>query len=239
MTISKGVDMRASVVLAAYNGEKYLAEQIDSILDMMSQKDELIISYEISGDRTLEIIQRYAEKDTRIRLVYDSGHSVESNFNNAVMYSNGKYIFLADQDDVWIHDQINKMVDYFEEHHDVKVLIGNGYITDEYLNVLGELFNEYHTSTNPIRNFIRGTYLGCQMAFTSDIKNLVWPVCVDPPLAHDLWLGVCGAKYGKIAKLDEKLIMHRLHSDNYSNTSKMSLWGVVKNRFLFFRKLLG
>ena len=239
MRISKGMGVRASVAMAAYNGEKYLEEQIDSILDMMSQMDELVISYETSYDRTLEIIQKYVEIDDRVQLVYDSGQSVESNFNNAVMCCKGKYIFLADQDDVWIHNKINKMVDFFEAHQDVKVLIGNGYITDEHLNVVGELFHEYHTSINPIRNFIKGTYLGCQMAFNSDIKNFVWPVCDNPPLAHDLWLGVCGAKYGKIAKLDDKLILHRLHSDNYSNTSKMTIFGVIQNRLLFLKKLIG
>ena len=70
--------------MAVYNGEKYIEEQIDSILDMMEENDELIISYDKSQDRTLDIIKAYEAKDKRVKVVYDDGRSVESNFNNAV-----------------------------------------------------------------------------------------------------------------------------------------------------------
>ena len=180
----------------------------------------------------------YEKKDSRVRIVYDEGHSVESNFNNAVANCSGKYIFLADQDDVWISDKINVMVDYFEKHSDVKVVISNGDIVDEKLQFVGNLFEQYKISAKPIINFIKGTYLGCQMAFDSDITSKVWPVRVSPPLPHDLWLGVQGARYGKIGLVDKKLILHRIHEDNYSNTSKMNLMGVIKNRLLFLMELM-
>ena len=209
--------IRASVAMAVYNGEKYIKEQIDSILGMMSKDDELIISYDESTDHTLEIITDYARKDPRIKIVYDDGHSVESNFNCAVNNSRGRYIFLADQDDIWINNKIDEMIMYFDENPECVVLICDGY---------------------PLRNFIKGSYLGCQMAFKSSIKKNVWPVSTNPPLPHDLWLGVKGAKYGKIALIDKKLIKHRLHEENYSNTSKMKLINVIKNRYLFLKKLL-
>lgn len=230
--------IRASVAMAAYNGEKYIREQIDSIVKMMSNDDELVISYDKSSDDTLKIITSYAEKDHRIKIVFDSGKSVESNFNNAVANCSGEYVFLSDQDDVWINDKINTMVEYFINHKECVVLIANGYITNENLEIKDELFEQYSTTPNPIRNFIKGTYLGCQMAFRSSIKDRVWPVSVIPPLPHDLWLGVKGAQFGKVCLLQEKLIMHRLHEDNYTNTSKMKLLGVIKNRILFLNKLL-
>lgn len=232
------MEKRASVAMAVYNGEKYIEEQIDSILDMMEENDELIISYDKSQDRTLDIIKAYEAKDKRVKVVYDDGRSVESNFNNAVKNCIGKYIFLADQDDVWINDKINVMVDYFEMHPECIVLVANGYLTNSRLENCGEIFQEYSTSDNPFRNFIKGTYLGCQMAFCSTIKNRVWPVNVNPPLAHDLWLGVKGAKYGKVELLDRMLIKHRLHEENFSNTSKMKLIDVIKNRMFFLTKLL-
>ena len=60
------MNYRASVAMAVYNGEKYLEEQIDSILALMGEQDELVISYDVSTDQTLQIIQGYAGKDTRV-----------------------------------------------------------------------------------------------------------------------------------------------------------------------------
>lgn len=230
--------VRASVAMAVYNGEKYIKDQIDSIIELMMPDDELVISYEESTDSTLSIIHEYTSKDSRIRLTFDKGHSVEENFNNAVANCTGEYIFLSDQDDVWINDKINIMVKYFEEHPRCVVLISDGYNTDQNLINREEMFKCNHTTPNPIRNFVQGTYLGCQMAFRNNIADKVWPVCTNPPLPHDLWLGVCGARYGDVCLIEKKLIKHRLHNDNYSNTSKMSIGGVIKNRMLFVKELI-
>lgn len=229
---------RVSVAMAVWNGEKYIRSQIDSILEMLDEKDEIVISYEKSDDTTLDIIQEYARAHQNIKIVYDKGSSVEENFNNAVKHCSGKYIFLADQDDIWIENKIDKMVSLFESDNDIKVIICDGFISDETLNIKGSLFEELSTTANPLRNFIKGTYLGCQMAFSSDIKNKIWPVKVNPPLPHDLWLGVKGAQYGKVVLLPEKLIIHRIHAANYSNTSKMSMWGVIKNRLIFINEII-
>lgn len=229
--------IRASVAMAVYNGEKYICEQLDSIIAMMSNDDELVISYDKSSDDTLNIIREYAAKDCRVRVVFDEGHSVESNFNNAVQNCKGKYIFLADQDDVWINDKINCMVNYFEKNPNCVVLLSDGFVTDDKLNAIGSMYTKFNTTVSPIRNWIKGTFLGCQMAFDSRIKDKVWPVSIDPPLAHDLWLGVWGAQYGSVDMIEEKLILHRLHLDNYSNTSKRSILGIIKDRLLFLKEM--
>ena len=230
--------VRASIAMAVYNGEKYIREQIDSIINMMESNDELVISYEESTDNTLSIIQEYEKNNAGVHVVFDVGHSVESNFNNAVKHCRGEYIFLADQDDVWINDKINKIVDFFETHSDCVVVISNGFSTTETLEIKDDIFEWLKTNSNPIRNYIKGTYLGCQMAFRSSITNNVWPVRVTPPIPHDLWLGVYGSKFGRICLLDEHLILHRLHDKNYSNTSKMKLINVFYNRYIFMLEIM-
>ncbi len=232
------MEIRASIAMAVYNGEKYIAEQLESIINMLGETDEIVISYDESTDDTYEIIKKYQNNDTRIRVIKNTIRGLESNFNNAVMNCEGKYIFLADQDDVWINDKVNVMVRYMEENPQIKVLISNGYFTDANLNKQETIFEHYKTTASPIKNFIKGTYLGCQMAFDSSIRDYVWPVRVTPPLPHDLWLGVVGGGYGETALLDEKLILHRIHSENYTHTSKMKLLGVIKNRWLFLTEII-
>ena len=90
-----------SVCMATYNGARYLREQIDSILAQLSIDDELIISDDGSTDDTFNIIGGY--DDPRIRLLRNRGkHGFSSNFGNALFHAKGEYVFLSDQDDVWI-----------------------------------------------------------------------------------------------------------------------------------------
>ena len=232
--------IRASIAMAVYNGEKYLEEQIDSILSMMGSKDELVISYNESSDKTLDIIKKYEQNDIRVHVYFDEGNSVETNFNNAVNNCKGEYIFLSDQDDVWINDKINTIVSYMKKDHSIGVVISDGYIVDEHLNIKKEsIYKELKTNVSPLLNWIKGSYLGCQMAFSREIKSKIWPVAIEnPPLAHDLWLGVIGSKYGKVVMISEHLLMHRLHGDNCSNGRKMSMIQMIKNRIIFLKHYL-
>lgn len=236
---NKPEKIRASVAMAVYEGEVYLKQQIDSILNMMVDNDELVISYNESKDNTFSIIQEYEKKDARVKVYIDKKKSVESNFNNAVKMCEGEYIFLADQDDVWIDDKINKMVNYMKCNEDVVLLISDGLYVDENLYVINEsMFNRNHTTTNPIRNYIRGTYLGCQMAFKKELKCKVWPVKETHLMAHDLWLGVMASFYGQVHLMNDKLILHRIHADNCSNTRKLSLLNVIKSRMVFMWEII-
>ena len=93
---------KISVAMAVYNGSKYIRQQIDSILPQLREGDELIISYDESQDDTLEIIRTYERKDARVKVFTDPGSGVTDNFNNAISHCTGDYIFLSDQDDVWL-----------------------------------------------------------------------------------------------------------------------------------------
>ena len=89
-----------SVCIATYNGEKYLRQQIESILPQLSKEDEIVISDDCSTDRTVEILKVF--KDERIKIfVNESNLGVVENFENAIKQSIGEYVFLSDQDDVW------------------------------------------------------------------------------------------------------------------------------------------
>lgn len=92
--------VRVSVAMAVYNGEAYLKEQLDSVLQQLGKKDELIISDDGSTDQTIPIIEAYKKKDPRIRLIFGQGRGIKQNIANAIAHTKGAYIFLADQDDV-------------------------------------------------------------------------------------------------------------------------------------------
>lgn len=232
---------RVSVALASYNGAKYIKEQIESILYMMNENDQLVVSDDGSSDGTIEIVKEYAKRDGRIVLVNNGAlHGIQSNFNNALRYCEGKYIFYSDQDDVWINNKINKVVDVFEKTN-ADLIIHNGYHVDECLNVIDahmDIFHQSSISKNPVRNFIKGTYWGCCMAISRNLLPLVLPFPVHNSVGHDLWTGVVtGFCRKRIELVNDILIYHRLHKNNATPKKPTSLCFRLQNRYVFFKEL--
>ena len=101
-----------SVAMATYNGEKYLVEQLDSILTQTHPIYEIIIVDDGSSDKTLDILNSYQDKFGNIKVYPNSENlGVVKSFERAIMLTSGDYIALSDQDDVWSNDKIAKLVD--------------------------------------------------------------------------------------------------------------------------------
>ena len=226
----EAVPVRASVALAAYNGERYLREQVDSILRCLSEKDELVISCDKSTDRTEEIAEEYARQDPRVRVLRNQHPGVQGNFNNAVEACRGKYIFLSDQDDVWTGDKVEKVVSVFEETG-ADMVMHDGYMTDAALNPLPKtIFERYGTDDRYLPNLIRCTYWGCCMAFRSGFRRIICPFPTEGGTGHDLWISLLATRHGKIARCNEVLTLHRLHGDNQSAPKRRPLPVILRHR---------
>ena len=109
------MNTRVSVAMAVYNGEKYIRAQLDSIIPMLDFNDEIVVSLNPSIDNTRMILEEYINRDPRIKLFECSDLGVQANFNNAIEKASGKYIFLCDQDDVWINNKVQEVVVQFEK----------------------------------------------------------------------------------------------------------------------------
>ena len=226
-----------SVCLAAYNGEKYLREQLDSILCQLSETDELIISDDGSKDRTIEIINSYNDK--RIYLFKNQDrHGVVPNFENALSKANGDYIFLSDQDDVWLEGKIEKSLEYLKEYdlviHNANVNYQDGFHSD----------TDYYTIRNSgagyMKNLWKNTYLGCCMAFKKKVlsytlpfpKNILW---------HDMWIALMVELKGNTKFIDGIYLNYRRHGDNASASSEKSTfskWFQFKYRMVILYNTL-
>ena len=101
-----------SVVLCTYNGEKYIREQIDSILNQEYLPKEIIIQDDGSTDGTLSVIQEYAEKEPIIKIHKNNrGRGINSNFFDAMSKASGDYIAISDQDDIWAKEKLKWQVE--------------------------------------------------------------------------------------------------------------------------------
>ena len=127
--------MIISVAIASYNGEKYIKKQIDSIINQTRRVDEIIISDDGSTDDTIKIIDDIScscSNEIRIVvLINEKKHGYCGNFENAIANAKGDIIFLADQDDLWMPDKVEKVLQVFESHSDCNMVMTNGNIIDK------------------------------------------------------------------------------------------------------------
>lgn len=205
-----------SVCLASYNGSKYIEDQIRSILKQIGTNDELVISDDGSSDNTIDIINSFG--DDRIKLFINKGErGFVNNFENSLHFAKGDYIFLADQDDVWVDGRVEKTIAKFREGYDFVYV--DCMTTDSKLNVI----NNSRVDSQKIKpgffnNLLKNRYLGCCMAFNKNVLNAILPFPKKHKIMeHDTWIALICNRYFKVYILKEPLIMYRRHTNNASS----------------------
>lgn len=223
--------MRISVCMATYNGEKFIKEQLESILCQLGNNDEVIISDDGSTDDTKLVIESF--KDERIKFFKNNGtKGVVSNFENALNKSTGDYIFLSDQDDVWNKGKVDKVIC---ELQSCDLVLTDAYVVDSEGSVINKSFFELNRSRKGFfKNIVKNSYLGCAMAFNRKTLEACLPFPSNLPM-HDWWIGLVAEVDGHVVHLNDKLINHRRHGNNTSFTGEGSEYGfLIKLRFRFF-----
>ena len=154
-----------SVAMATYNGEKYIKEQLDSILSQLNEIDEIVISDDDSTDNTRNIINSFNDK--RIKLLDGPKNGVKQNFANAIENCVGKYIFLSDQDDIWENNKVERVLNTFEKEkcmcvvHDCTV-----FDSDTNETILDSFYDFRNSKRGVLKNILKNSYIGCCMAFS-------------------------------------------------------------------------
>lgn len=196
--------------MAAYNGERFIATQISSILEQLGPEDELIISDDQSRDNTVAIIKSF--KDTRIKLfIHSSKAGPVENFENALNQASGDIIFLSDQDDIWLPGKVSAQIFWLNNYD---LVTSDAAVVDEKGSLLYPSFHNINKSGNGfIRNWINNGFMGCCMAFNKKVLNYVLPFPKKIAM-HDSWIGLNVSLVGKCYFLDKPLIHYRRHSNN-------------------------
>lgn len=223
-----------SVVMAAYNGEKYIRTQIESILTQLSDDDELIVSLDTSTDKTEEIIRSFS--DPRIQLIQGPNQGVVSNFEHAINQAKNEIIFLSDQDDVWMSNKVDTVLSFFDE--DTMVVLHDCQIVDEDLHVMESSYFHYRdTKLGIANNVIKNSYIGACMAFHRNLLPSILPFPRGIPM-HDQWIGLMGEKKGKNRLCDQPLIQYRRHKKNMSQMKHSGILQMIRWRISILLALL-
>lgn len=227
-----------SVCIATYNGERFLKRQVTSILSQIDVKDEVIVADDGSVDNTLTILRDL--NDPRIRIVDGAHrHSPTWNFEKALKEARGEYIFLSDQDDVWMPEKVAVTMRYLQQYDcvvsdNVTVAADDSVISDSFYAVNNTRPGKYYNL------LFKNGYLGCCMAFRRNVLDAALPFPADIPM-HDIWIGNVAAFKYSVCFIPDKLMHYNRHGDNASTASAPSAyslrqklgfrWSVIHNLF--------
>ena len=222
-----------SVCIATFNGEKYIRDQISSILGQLSQGDEIIITDDGSTDNTLKILEDF--KDPRIKIHQNKNRlGPVYNFENALSKASNQYIFLADQDDIWNERKIKTFKNYLSDYD---VVVSDCRVVDNDLNITNPSFYALRKSGKGLfKNFFQNSYLGCCMAFHRQVLKKALPFPPQLPM-HDIWLGLVTELFFKSIFIEDKLILFRRHHLNATITSENSNHSLYQ-KFVFRKNLV-
>lgn len=205
-----------SVALAAYNGEKYIAAQLESILAQLGADDEVVVSDDGSTDATRSVVEGIG--DSRIRLISNERHGVNGNFDNALRHTRGEIVFMADQDDVWAPGKVEECLKALKN---CDLVVHDAIITDSDLVPNNNtLFSELKIKEGFINNLIRNRFTGCCMAMRREVLGYALPLPDDSTFFHDQWIGLMAELKGKVTFIPYGGIYFRRHAATHSVSGK-------------------
>jgi len=214
--------MKTSVALCTYNGEKFLREQLASIMIQTKPVDEIIVCDDGSTDSTLQIVEEYERNYPGIFKIHLNEINLRSvkNFEKAISLCENEIIFLCDQDDVWKPEKVNLFLDYFERNPIINVISSSAELIDEsgvlikkttiwdVINLLNERSISYDYFQ--IFSLVGNLATGANMAFRKDFVNSILPF-PNRFFHHDEWISLASSSKNQFLFLSEKPSFYRIH----------------------------
>ena len=221
---------KIDILLATYNGEKYIKEQLESILNQTYGNFNLLISDDKSTDNTVGILKEYEKKDNRIKVFTQKSNSgYIKNFEFLLKQVTSDYYMLSDQDDVWYKDKVSKSYDKLIKEN-LDLVFCDLEIVDKDLKTINNSMFRFLKINKRIRQYndFRLIYLdncvtGCTIISRRKFLDLILPLpSTTKYLVHDYWIALVISMHGKFSYIEEPLIKYRQHGNNEIGTNKLS-----------------
>ena len=235
---------KIGVAMCTFNGEKYLKEQLDSILNQTIKVDEIIVCDDKSSDKTIEILEEYSANYPTVFKIYTNAITLKSvkNFEKAISLSTTDFVFLADQDDIWMPHKVEKTMSFFESNSNLDAAFSNANFIDDKSNMLPSnlwssiYFDSDSIGFDEIYKYIvlkRNIVTGATFCFKKEVKEYVFPFPELAQFHHDHWMAFLVSQKNKCGFILEKLISYRLHDTQQVGSSlKESKFKRFKNEIV-------
>jgi len=217
-----------SIAMSSYNGERFIQEQIDSILDQSYSNLELVITDDGSSDKTIEIIKNYQKNDTRIKLYQNEVNlGFVQNFGKAISLCKGDYIALADQDDIWKKDKLKTFIEKIGEN---VLIYSDADLVDEHAVSMGEELirpaRELVSGANNRAFLLENCVSGNTLMFKKELLQYILPI-PEGASFHDRWIVFVASTYGSITFTKEPMTYYRRYSEQITKKREKDYEGFL------------
>ena len=212
--------MKTSVALCTFNGEKYLRKQLDSILEQTVAVDEIVICDDLSTDATLSILNQYKETFPNIFKIHANEKNLRSvkNFEKAISLCENEIVFLCDQDDMWIPEKVEVILNQFKISPELQVIATNAFIIndDEDMLNVSTIYDIPSKTTKEMKEilfFHQNFCTGATMAVRKEFANCIMPFPPENLFHHDEWIALKASLKNQLLFLNDRLIKYRIHQN--------------------------
>ncbi len=212
--VAEDLTPSVSIVLATYNGEKYIAEQLESISRQSYKNFNIIIVDDASSDGTAAVIQSFMDR-LPIKLIQNETNlGYIKNFEKALSLADADYVAPCDQDDIWTSDKLQVLVDNID---DATLIYSNSELVDAEGNslkrTLSEKLKNNFVSTDSALSFVFDNCVSAHaMLFKKELSDSIFPF--PDTLYFDAWIAANAASLDGIKYIDKNLVLYRQHTTN-------------------------
>lgn len=233
------------ILLATYNGEKYLEAQLNSLLSQDFSNFICYIHDDGSNDRTVDIINEYC---CRFPSVFKKVNApVQGGAKNNFMFLlknigvNFKYIVFCDQDDVWMPNKLSKLLERMRlinccDNQKPCLVYSDMKVTDKNLKIISNSFNNYnrleHGNITPDRAIMKGYAAGCSIMINQKLAKLASVKDYQNIIMHDWWVILVASLIGEISFVDIPLVLYRQHEHNTLGAKKTTFLSEMRRKFV-------
>lgn len=233
---------KVGILMATYNGENFVADQIESILEQTYKNWILIIHDDGSNDKTIDIVKEYKNKYHKNMILIDDGircGGAKENFNHLLRITHDRYdfdyIMFSDQDDIWfpfkVKKTLDRMIDVESNHANKPVCVYTDLmVVDEYLAIISNSFWDYqkiYPYNNTLNRLItQNVVTGCTIMLNKIAVKLVYEIPVEAVL-HDWWIALVISAFGELYPLHEATLLYRQHRCNVAGAKKWDICNVI------------
>ncbi len=222
---------KVDILVATCNGEKYVKEQIDSILNQTYENIRVIVSDDRSDDSTPKILKEIAKSDKRVILNLQKERlGVINNFEFLLKQVKSNFYMFSDQDDFWLPNKVEKMMER-QKQENADLVFGDLEVVNEKLETMYPSYGDYMLLNRKIKkcinsyeyNYLYNCVTGCTILGKTSMLDKILPLPnTSKYVLHDHWIGIITGIYGKVAYVEETYIKYRQHGNNQVGTDKIS-----------------
>jgi glycosyltransferase involved in cell wall biosynthesis len=211
------------VTMCTYNGEKYVKEQLESIINQTRKPDRIVISDDCSTDNTVEIVKAVLKKCDIEYLfnINETNLGMTAHYEKVISFVEEDVVLGSDQDNVWCDNYIECIMDVFERNKNVDYVFFNGYVTDENLNVIKPIYdNAFFEKSKEKFLYDAINKISFPHGLTTAARSSFLKKIMPPYFAADEWKAICVGATGSYLSINKKIVFFRRHDQSFSDSEK-------------------